>query len=79
VIQSYKRAITLNPNLAEAHHSLGVVYFHIGLMDKGEEEIRKALTIDPSDNLARFRLATINVTRGKYEEALAMLKSVPPM
>jgi tetratricopeptide (TPR) repeat protein len=68
----------LDPNLEEAHHSLGVVYFHIGLMDKGEEEIRKALTIDPSDNLARFRLATINVSRGKYEEALAMLKSVPP-
>lgn len=78
VIQSYRRAIALNPNLGEAHHSLGVVYFHIGLMDKGEEEIRKALSIDPSDNLARFRLATINVTRGKYEEALAMLKSVPP-
>jgi tetratricopeptide (TPR) repeat protein len=78
VIQSYKRAIALDPNLEEAHHSLGVVYFHIGLLDKGEEEIKKALAINPSDNLARFRLAAINVNRGKYEEALTMLKSIPP-
>src|SRR5215203_1954686 len=37
VIQSYNRAIALDPNLEEAHHSLGVLYFHLGLLDKGEE------------------------------------------
>lgn len=77
-IQSYKRAIALDPNLEEAHHSLGVIYLHIGLFDKAEEEINKALAINPSDNLARFRLGTIKVNRGKYEEALAILKAVPP-
>ena len=77
-IQSYKRAIALDPNLEEAHHSLGVIYFHIGLFDKAEEEIKRALSINPSDNLARFRLGTIQVNRGKYEEAVAILKSVPP-
>ena len=76
-IQAYKRAIALNPNLAEAHHQLGLIYFHIGLLDKGEEEIKKALAINPGDTLARFRLGSINVNRGKYEEALAVLKTVP--
>src|SRR5437588_1743626 len=76
-IQSYKRAIALDPNLEEAHHQLGVVYFHIGLFDKAEDEIKKALAINPSDTLARFRLGSINVSRGKYEEALAVLKTVP--
>jgi predicted negative regulator of RcsB-dependent stress response len=54
-----------------------VIYFHIGLLDKGEEELKKALAINPSDTLARFRLGSINVCRGKYEEALAVLKTVP--
>lgn len=76
-IQS-KRAITIDPNLEQAHHWLGVVYFHIGLLDKAQEEINKALSLDPSDNLARFRLGTINFYRGKYEDALRVLDHVPP-
>jgi len=77
VIQSFKRAIALDPNLEEAHHQLGVVYMHIGLLDKAWDEIQKALSIDPTDNLARFRLGSININRGKYEQALAILKTVP--
>jgi tetratricopeptide (TPR) repeat protein len=42
-IQSFKAAISLDPNLGEAHHQLGRVYYHIGLFDKAEEEIKKAL------------------------------------
>jgi serine/threonine protein kinase/Tfp pilus assembly protein PilF len=76
-IQSYKRAIELDPNLEGAHHQLGVAYYHIGLLDKGEEEIKKALAINPSDALARFRLGAININRGRYEEALAIFKTVP--
>ena len=76
-IQSFKQAIALEPNLEEAHHWLGVVYFHIGLLDKAENEIKEALRLDPSDNLARFRLGSINVCRGKYEEALDVINHVP--
>jgi tetratricopeptide (TPR) repeat protein len=76
-IQSYKRALMLNPNLDEAHHQLAVVYFHIGLLDKAWEEVEKALAINPNNTLARFRFGVINFYRGKYEEALAVFKSVP--
>jgi serine/threonine protein kinase/Flp pilus assembly protein TadD len=76
-IQSYKRALALNPNLDDAHHQLGVVYFHIGLLDKGQEEIEKALAINPANKIARFRLGVINIYRGRYEEALAIFKTIP--
>jgi len=76
-IQSFKRAIALDPNLEEAHHDLGIVYFHVGLLDKGEEEIKKTLGINPTNTLARFRIASIDVCRGKYEEALDILRTVP--
>ena len=76
-IQSFKRALALNPNLDKAHHRLGVVYFHIGLLDKGWEEIEKAVAINPANTLARFRFGVINIYRAKYEEALAVFKTIP--
>ena len=76
-IQSYKRAIELNPNLDEAHHQLGFVYLHIGLLDQGWQEIQKALAINPGNTLARYRLGVIDMCRGKYEEAFQIFNSTP--
>ena len=76
-IESYKRAILLNPKLDEAHHQLGVVYFHVGLLDKARTEIEKAVAINPSNTLARFRFGVIYLYRGQYEEALSVFKSTP--
>jgi serine/threonine protein kinase/Tfp pilus assembly protein PilF len=76
-VQSYKRAIELNPNLDEAHHQLGFVYLHIGLLDQGWQEIQKALAINPGNTLARYRLGVIDMCRGKYEEAFQIFNSTP--
>jgi tetratricopeptide (TPR) repeat protein len=76
-VQSYKRALELNPNLDEAHHQLGFVYLHIGLLDKGWQEIQKALAINPGNTLARYRLGVIDMCRGKYEEAFQIFNSTP--
>ena len=76
-VQSYKRALELNPNLDEAHHQLGFVYLHIGLLDKGQQEIEKALAINPGNTLARYRLGVINMCRAKYEEAFQIFNSTP--
>lgn len=76
-IQAFKRAIALDPGLEEAHHQLGNVYHHIGLVDKAEAELKRALEINPSDALARFRLGSIQMSRAKYDDALGILKTVP--
>src|SRR5262249_26686543 len=76
-IQCFRRALALNPNLDEAHHQLGVVYFHIGFLDKAWDEIEKALAIRPDNTLARFRFGVINMYRARYEDALAVFKSIP--
>jgi tetratricopeptide (TPR) repeat protein len=77
VVQSYKRALELNPNLDEAHHQPGFVYLHIGLLDKGQQEIEKALAINPGNTLARYRLGVIDMCRAKYEEAFQIFNSTP--
>jgi len=76
-VQSYKRALELNPNLDEAHHQLGFVYLHIGLLDKGWQELQRALAINPGNTLARYRLGVIDMCRGKYEEAFEIFNSTP--
>jgi serine/threonine protein kinase len=76
-IQSYSRAIELNPNFDEAHHQLGFVYLHIGLLDKGQQEIEKALTLNPANTLARYRLGVIDMCRAKYAEAFEIFNSTP--
>jgi serine/threonine protein kinase/tetratricopeptide (TPR) repeat protein len=76
-IRSYRRALELNPNLDEAHHQLGFIYLHIGMLDKAWEEIQKALAINPGNTLARYRLGVIDMCRAKYEEAFQIFNSTP--
>jgi TolB-like protein len=76
-IQEFRRAIELNPNLADADDWLGVVYWHIGLLDKSLEEFRKVLALDPGNRLAQHRMGAVLVYEGKYEEGLRILRQVP--
>jgi serine/threonine protein kinase/Flp pilus assembly protein TadD len=76
-VYAYKRAIELNPNFDEAHHQLGYVYLHIGLLDQGQRELETALAINPGNTLARFRLGQIEMCRAKYEEAFQIFDSTP--
>ena len=76
-VQSYKRAIQLNPKLDEGHHQLAMVYLHVGMLDKAWAELEQALAINPANTLARFRYGVIDLYRGRYESALAIFNSTP--
>lgn len=73
-IREYRHALTLNPNLADAHHEIANIYNHIGLLDKGREEIEKAVALDPLNTAARFRVGINLLYRGKYDEALTAIQ-----
>ena len=81
-VSDYRHALELNPNLAEAHHQLANVYNHIGLLDKADEEIKKAVALDPLNTGIRFRVGINLLYQGKYDEALVGLrdseKFLPP-
>lgn len=76
-IQAYKKAIALDPENEEAHHLLGLVYYHIGLLDEAEAELRRANELDPSNSMTRFRLGQVAALRTDYEGALTAFKAVP--
>jgi serine/threonine protein kinase/tetratricopeptide (TPR) repeat protein len=76
-IREYRRALDLNPSLDEARNQLALVYCHIGAFDDALEESRKAIAINPNNNLAQFRIGQTLSFQEKYEEALAVLRAIP--
>jgi TolB-like protein/DNA-binding winged helix-turn-helix (wHTH) protein/tetratricopeptide (TPR) repeat protein len=81
-VSDYRHALELNPNLAEAHHQLANVYNHVGLLDKADEEIKKAIILDPLNTGIRFRVGVNFLYRGQYDESLVEFrdseKFLPP-
>jgi tetratricopeptide (TPR) repeat protein len=67
-MQEYRHALTLNPNLDEAHHYLGNVYIHIGLPDRGIEELQRAVALNPSNTPARARIGVALLYHGRCEQ-----------
>jgi TolB-like protein/DNA-binding winged helix-turn-helix (wHTH) protein/tetratricopeptide (TPR) repeat protein len=81
-VSDYRHALERNPNLAEAHHQLANVYNHVGLLDRANEEIKKAIALDPLNTGVRFRVGINLLYQGKYDESLVELrdseKFLPP-
>ncbi len=76
-IQEYRRALALNPSLDEARNQLALVYCHIGALDEALQESHKAVTTNPTNNLAQFRIGQTLNLQGKYEQALSVLRAIP--
>jgi tetratricopeptide (TPR) repeat protein len=76
-VSELKRAISLDPDLSEAHHYLGLIYLHIGLLDQAVAEFQKTLALEPGDHDSFRRIGLILVYRGRYEEGLRTLRQVP--
>jgi len=81
-VSDYRHALELNPNLAEAHHQLANVFNHVGLLEKAQGEIQKAVALDPLNTGSRYRVAITLLYQGKYEESLVAMrdseKFLPP-
>ena len=74
VIAEYRRALSLNPNLDEAHHQLSVVFLHIGLFDEALKEIQTAIAINPTNTYAQYRLGSVYLYQGRIAEALSVFE-----
>ncbi|RWX50682.1 Tetratricopeptide repeat-containing protein [Candidatus Electrothrix marina] len=58
-IRECKRAVQENPNSAEAHTNLGVVYIQVGKNNKALKSIERGASLAPSDPFAQYNLAVI--------------------
>ena len=60
-------AIDGSPSLGEAHHWLGMVLNHVGLLEQSRASFERALAISP-DEYAGLHLGMVQLLQGRYEE-----------
>jgi tetratricopeptide (TPR) repeat protein len=75
-INDFKHALALDPNLDEAHHYLGLVLIHVGLMEEARAEFSKATALNPSNNGAQYRLGETLFYESKFREARNVLETI---
>jgi TolB-like protein/Flp pilus assembly protein TadD len=69
-IREYLAAIAGRPNLTEAHQRLGVVLFHVAMLEESAAHAGQALAIDPQDSQAKMYLGFARYLQGRYREGL---------
>jgi tetratricopeptide (TPR) repeat protein len=76
--QSFRRhleASTINPNDAEAHVQLGLIYEHRRQYAEATARFERAIQIDPTEVEAHFHLGRIARQQGRLEQALVHLQT----
>ena len=54
-----------------------MVYSHVGLLDEAQSHVARAIDLNPNNTMARFRVGVYAAWQCRFEEALAVLKTVP--
>ena len=78
-ISQYKKALSLNPNLADAadaHNNLGLCYFDKGLLNEAVMEFEHAIRIIPNYIPAHNNLGFIYIHMKRYKKALKEFNAI---
>jgi tetratricopeptide (TPR) repeat protein len=69
-VELFRKALTLNPHLPEAHFNLALAYAALGRIDEAISQYRKAIELRPGFAEAHNNLGLILREQGKLEEAV---------
>ena len=73
--QAIQRALRLNPDLAEAHTSLGLVKFQYAWdWNAAERELKQAIDLNPNYAIAHHFYADYLKAMGRFDEALGQIE-----
>lgn len=75
-IASFRRSIELRPQVAETYLDLSRVYFSMGDVEAGVEEVRGALRAEPNHAVALSVLARVAIGEFEREEVDSILQKV---
>lgn len=74
--KSLEKAVRLNPELVEAHISLGTIYLDEGEAQKAVDQLEEARVLDPKANSAYSHLALAYRRLGQQEKAKEVLREL---
>lgn len=66
-IQSYKKAIAIEPNKAELHNLIGTTYVEMGDYTNGFTSLKKACDMDKSNEFYLYQFAQVSLKANKKE------------
>ena len=69
-IESYKKAIEINPNYSQIYYNLAITYFKINQYDLAIINFKKATELDPNFHLAFNNLGIIYAQKKQYDLAI---------
>jgi predicted Zn-dependent protease len=75
-VECLERSIQLNPNLAQTRTLLGKTLLGRGEFDRADEQLEKALEIDPEDIAATYQLARVKQRKGDRQRAQELFAKV---
>lgn len=71
-LESYQRAVEINPNLSDAYVGLAATYWVSGKIDDAIKYFKKAIEINPKDVAAYFNLGILYENIEQIDEAIAL-------
>ena len=74
-IAELRHALAVNPNFGDAHSSLGVIYFHVGLLDEAMQQYKRADELNPSNPIIKFGIGLVTLLQGRYDDAVTMMEA----
>ncbi len=75
---NFKRALRINPALADVHRNYGGFLIQFGRFNEGIAEIQKSISLDPYGQLDRVILSTYLYYAGRYAEGVNNLEGFVP-
>jgi tetratricopeptide (TPR) repeat protein len=75
-VELLEQALDLDPEVAEAHGTLGEIYMRKGELEKAEQELRLELLSHPGDTRTMFTLATVLDMAREQTEAMTILRAL---
>ncbi|MCB5187713.1 tetratricopeptide repeat protein [Methylobacillus caricis] len=69
-VQSYRKALAINPSISEMHFNLGSALSQLGRDEEAITSYRRAIAISPGLAVAHFNLATLLQKRRLLDEAI---------
>ncbi len=74
-LEESRRALELNPSLDQPHYYRAGAFYHLGLFDLSDGEVRAGMEINPANRVEPLRIRGNNALfSGRYAEAVALLQ-----
>jgi tetratricopeptide (TPR) repeat protein len=76
-LSEVRKTLAAQPGFDEGWHLHGLIAYHVGHLRAGLRDFEKTLSLNPANDMARFRFGPVLSYQGKYQDAMDALHRVP--